>query len=45
MILSVWSIFIAKSFENKAAKVGYCGSVAVFNLLLATWVVKTFLWA
>lgn len=43
--MSVWSAYIAKSFRNKAAKILYCAASTVFNLLLAMWVAKTFMWA
>ena len=43
--LTVWSVFIAKAFQSKMAKILYCAAVAGCNLLLAIWVVKSFMWA
>ena len=45
VVLSVWSLYIAKTFQNKIVKILYCAAAIVLNLLLAMWVVKTFLWA
>lgn len=43
--LSIWSIGISKIFNSKTAKVLYCLSVVLVNVLLTLWVVKTFMWA
>ena len=43
--LSVWSIFIARKFKRTIAKWLYCAAAALLNILLAMWVVKTFMWA
>ena len=43
--MSVWSMFIAKGFQKRGAKWLYCAAAAVLNVVLALWVVKTFLWA
>ena len=43
--LSAWSIFLAKNFEKKITKWLYCAAVVLMNVVLALWVVKTFLWA
>lgn len=45
ILLSVWSVLIAKGFPKTGARILYCAGVIVLNLLLAGWVVKTFLWA
>ena len=42
--LSIWSIFLAKIYKRKIAKILYCLSVIVMNGLLALWVIKTFMW-
>ena len=42
--LSVWSIFLAKNFKRRIAKILYCLAAAVMNGLLALWFVKTFMW-
>ena len=44
LVLVVWSIFIAKMFQNKYFKIMYCMAVILFNGLLTTWVVKIFMW-
>lgn len=43
--LSVWSVCIAKNFQKKVVKILYCAAAIALNLLLAMWVVKTFMWA
>ena len=43
--LSVWSIFIAKSFKRKKAKYLYIITAALLNVILTMWVVKAFMWA
>ena len=43
--LSVWSIFIAKSFKRKKAKYLYIITVTLLNVILTMWVVKAFMWA
>lgn len=43
--LSVWSIFIAKSFKRKKAKYLYIITAALLNVILTMWVVKAFIWA
>ena len=45
ILLSVWSAFVAKTFQKKAVRIIYCVAVIVFNLLLAAWVAKNFMWA
>lgn len=42
--LSIWSIFLAKIFRQRIAKILYCLAVVVMNGLLALWFVKTFMW-
>ena len=42
--LSIWSIFLAKPFKKKLAKILYCLAAIAMNGLLALWVVKTFMW-
>ena len=43
--MCAWGINISKRFAKKSAKVLYCFAVLVYNVTLAMWVVKTFLWA
>lgn len=43
--LSAWSVFISKGFNKKTAKIIYCFSSVLLNVLLTMWVVKTFMWA
>ena len=43
--LSVWSIGIAKRFDQKIASLLYCSAVLVLNVILTLWVIKTFMWA
>lgn len=43
--LMVWSIVLSKTFRKKYIRVIYCVAVATVNLLLAVWVVKSFMWA
>ncbi len=43
--LSIWGICISKKFKNKLAKIVYSIAVILVNVLLAMWVVKTFMWA
>ena len=43
--LSVWSMVISKRFNRKAAKILYSSAVILLNVILAVWVVKTFMWA
>ncbi len=45
IILSVWAVYISKTFKGKVTKIMYCISVIAFNLFLTMWVVKTFMWA
>ena len=42
--LSIWSIFLAKIFKQRIAKILYCLAAIVMNGLLAFWFVKTFMW-
>ena len=42
--MSAWGFFISKRFQNSLVKVFYCVLVFAWNLLLALWVVKTFMW-
>ena len=42
--LSIWSIFLAKIFKRKIAKILYCLAAVAMNGLLALWFVKTFMW-
>ena len=42
--LAVLSVFIAKKFYSKAAKIFYCSAAVLFNLILTFWVQKTFMW-
>lgn len=43
--LFLWSIVMAKTFERKTAKIGYCLAVLVWNVIVTLWTVKTFMWA
>ena len=43
--LSVWSFIISKTFIRKITKLLYCFAVIMLNVMLALWVVKTFMWA
>ena len=45
ILLFVWSAFISKTFQKKAVRIIYCAVVIAFNLLLAAWVAKNFMWA
>jgi len=45
IVLSVWSIIISKAFKRKNTKLIYCFAVILLNVMLALWVVKTFMWA
>lgn len=42
--LSVWSLILSKAFKRKIAKFLYCFAAVVMNMLLALWVIKTFMW-
>ena len=41
----VWSIMISKRFSSKITKLLYCLFAILLNVMLAIWVVKTFMWA
>lgn len=43
--ISVWSIVISKGFSRKSSKILYCSGVFIFNVMLAAWAVKAFMWA
>ena len=43
--MAVLSVFIAKRFGSKAAKIFYCSAAVLFNLILTFWVQKTFMWS
>ena len=43
--LSVWSFIISKTFIRKITKLLYCFAVILLNVMLALWVIKTFMWA
>jgi len=45
VLLSVWSAFVSKKIQKKVVRIIYCVAVIVFNLLLAAWVAKNFMWA
>lgn len=45
IILSVWSVVIARAFKSKKAKTIYCLATILLNAVLTMWVVKTFMWA
>ena len=44
IVLSIWSIAIAKAFKVTAVKLLYSLATIIVNTLLALWVVKTFMW-
>lgn len=43
--LMVWSIVLSKAFRKKYVRAIYCIVATVFNLLLALWAIKSFMWA
>ena len=43
--LSIWSIFISDIFHRKIIKILYCAAVILLNVMLALWVIRTFMWA
>ena len=43
--VSCWSIRFSRNFQNKWVRGIYCAAVIAFNLLLAVWVIKSFLWS
>lgn len=45
VVLSIWSIFISKTFQKKSSKLLYCLAVILLNVMLTLWTVKTFMWA
>lgn len=45
VVLSIWSIFISKTFQRKISKLLYCLAVILLNVMLTLWTVKTFMWA
>ena len=40
-----WSIRLSKSFKSKIVRTIYCVTALVCNVILAIWVVKSFLWS
>ena len=44
-VLALWSVFIAKKFGNKTARIFYCVAVILFNIILTFWVQKNFMWS
>lgn len=45
VVLSIWSIFISKTFQRKISKLLYCLAVILLNVMLTLWTVKIFMWA
>lgn len=45
VVLSIWSIFISKTFQRKISKLLYCLTVILLNVMLTLWTVKKFMWA
>ena len=45
VVLSIWSIFISKTFQRKISKLLYCLAVILLNVMLTLWTVKAFMWA
>lgn len=43
--LSVWGVFLSNRFQKKTARIIYCCASIAFNILLALWVIKAFMWA
>ena len=43
-VLTMWSVFIAKKFSSKAAKIFYCFAVILMNIGLTIWMQKTNMW-
>lgn len=44
VILSIYGFKLSKNLKNKLVKVSYCVAVIIFNSLLTTWFVNTFMW-
>lgn len=44
-VLSIWSIFISKTFKRNVSKLLYPLAVILLNVMLTLWTVKTFMWA
>jgi len=44
IVVSVWSVVISRDFKNKFLRLLYCIGATGFNLALALWFVKTFMW-
>ena len=44
IMLSIWGVHISKNFNN-IAKITYCITVVLVNVLLTVLVVETFMWA
>jgi len=42
--LSIWSVSVSKIFSKKSIKHLYCFAVAIFNVIMTLWTVKTFMW-
>lgn len=45
VVLSIWSIVISRKFNKKMVKIIYPVSVVFFNMLLALWTIKAFMWS
>ena len=43
--VSIWSIVISQSFKRTILKFIYCCAVILLNVMLALWVIRTFMWA
>lgn len=44
VILSIYGFKLSRNLKNKLVKVSYCVAVIIFNFLLTTWFVNTFMW-
>ena len=42
--LFIWSVIIAKTFKCKIAKIIYCLTVIMLDLILTLWIVNAFMW-
>lgn len=43
--LFIWSVVIAKTFKRKIAKIIYCFTVILLDVILTLWIVNAFMWA
>ena len=43
--LFIWSVVIAKNFKSKIAKIVYCLTVILLDIVITLWVINAFMWA